>query len=203
MPPTQTPQKDSPDYDFILQAEDPIPKHWTTRINKNRLIIFAIIFGFALIIFTLVMSSLNAQKNEAQTQRLIEIVQMQKEISRVAALGVEGAVKPAVKDRAEAIQKGMDDSAKKTLSLLAERGISADDEKLTGEEDTAADEALTSATEFATFDKTFDKLIDAKIVSYQRALLVAEKNGNNAEMTQFQTAYSQADSMLGLVDVKQ
>lgn len=203
MPPTQTPQKNSPDYDFILQAEEPAPKHWTTRVNKNRLIIFMVLFGFAAVMLTLVMSSINGQKNEAQTQRLIEIAQMQQEISRVAALGVEGAQKPAVKQRAEAIQKGMDESAKATLSLLAARGVSADDQRLTGEEDTAADEALTSATEFATFDKTFDKLINAKIVSYQRALLTADKSGNSNEQAQFQKAYGEADSMLGLVNVDQ
>ncbi len=203
MPPTQTPQKDSPDYEFILQAEEPTPKHWTTRVNKNRLIIFMIIFGFTAVMLTLVLSSMNAQKNEAQTQRLIEIAQMQQEISRVAALGAEGAQKPAVKDRAEAIQKGMDESAKATLSLLASRGVSADDPRLNGEEDSSADKALTSATEFATFDKTFDKLIDAKIVSYQRALLVAEEAGNSDEKAQFQQAYSEADSMLGLVDEQQ
>ncbi len=203
MPPTQTPQKDSPDYDFILQAEEPAPKHWTTRLNKNRLIIFMVLFGFALVIFTLVMSSINAQKNEAQKQRLIEIVQMQQEISRVAALGVEGAQKPAVKDRAEAIQKGMDESAKATLGMLALRGVSADDESLKGEEDVEADEALSSAAEFATFDKTFDKLIDAKIVTYQRALIVAEKSANSEEKAQLNKSYGEADSMLGLVDVKQ
>lgn len=203
MPPTETQQKDSPDYEFILKAEDPQPTHWTARLNRKKLIIFMIIFGFILLMLVLIMSSLQGQANEAQKQRLIEIAQMQTEISRVAAIGAQGAQKPAVKDRAEAIQKGMDESVKSTLGLLAVRGVSSDDEKLIGDEDTSADEALNSAAEFATFDKTFDKLIDAKIVTYQRALIVAEKSGNSAEKQQLQAAYDQADSMLGLVDVKQ
>lgn len=148
------------------------------------------------------MSSLNAKAAAAQKQRLVQIAQMQTEIVRVAGIGAEKAVKPENQSRARAIRDGVGSSLDATIQLLGYRGETPTDETLAAAKNPETDTNLDKAAVYGIFDKTFEKLIDKQILDYQRLVLEADKAGNNSERKAMESAYNQANSILGLVDQK-
>lgn len=193
---------DNTSYDFILKTEEPEQKPLLSRLNKKRLLIFMAVIATCLITLGIVMSSLNAKADAAQKQRLVQIAQLQTEIVRVAGIGAEKAVKPENQSRARAIRDGIGSSLDTTIKLLGFRGETPTDETLAATKNPETDTSLDKAAVYGTFDRTFEKLIDKQILDYQRVVLAADKAGNTSERKAMESAYNQANSMLGLVDQK-
>lgn len=200
MQPEEQKQPDSPSYDFIFKTETPEEPPLFQRLNKKRLVIFLAVLLVLLTGFLVVASKLQARANAAQKERLIELVQMQTEIRRIASIGEERAEQKEVQVRAQAIKDSMDNSLAETKSLLEARKGVIDDQLLDGNKNEKTDEQLDKSEEFKSFDRTFNKAIDVSVLNYQKALIIAERAGNSREKAVLHTEYSEANSILGLVD---
>ena len=200
MSPDQNKPSESPSYDFILQAETPNTQSPWQRLNKKVLVIIGAALLFIIVVVMMILSSMSAQASDQQKKRLLGIAEQQTEIIRVAEIGSNDSSNTKTQARAQAIKDSLESSLNDTNQLLQARGFQPAEDELNAAQNSATDQALKKADAYGNFDKTFEKIIDTQLLEYQRAVLAAQKSGNQQEQQLLGSAYDEANSILGLVD---
>ncbi len=159
-------------YDFIMSpegAQKPGNVFGAGSSKKSRIIIVAI--GIALLIVLFMVGSYFLTRASKQTTaRMVEVVQEQAEIIRVADIGVQKARTSATKDFAVNVRLSVETSQKEILTLLRKRGHKLNIQVLGKKENTKTDQALNDAFLTNRFDDTFSETIRGQLITYRKHL---------------------------------
>lgn len=189
MPPSQQNQ-----YDFIMNGN---PKPSRGPLFGNNLVARIAIIAVGLIVLVIIGAVVNSFLNkgsEAQTQRLIEVVQTQSEIIRVSALAKDKSRDINTVNFALNTRMSVQSSQQEIKKSLAGRGVNEKSisKQLAAGKNPKTDAALDEATKNSRFDETFITILNKQLADYQTLLKAAYDGGKPSERTALNASFENA-----------
>jgi len=186
-------------YGFIMNPEKP-PKKAPLNIGGGnpmitRIIIVAAGLMLLIILFVIGFSLLN-NAGKAQNQKLLEVVQTQTEILRVAEATNDKTSDSHLVDVISNTQLSVRSSLNETLAALSARGSKPKEKELAMGQNAKNDELLTTAEANSNFDETYHAILKQQLENYQQQLEGAAGGATNEEKAILASAYEQSSLLL-------
>ncbi len=205
-PPPINPQNMSGDdnpYDFITNPGGQQQKKFkllpsgNSKMSKILVIVGALII--AIILFVIV-SSILGSGDKAQKEQLKDVVYKQKELIRIADIGIQKSRSSEAKNIAMTTKITLTSEQGDLQGALTTLGVKSD-AKTIGGPDKKKDQILTTAEQANNFDAVFLEMIRADLISYAKATQIAYKN-NTSKKTKsaLEAQFNNAATLAGLND---
>jgi len=174
LPPSPSPEtpNNPNDYNFIINPQKPkksallMPSFLTGGSMVKRIAIFGGGFVLLLVIIGIFGAVLSSSNNKA-TASMVELVEEQQEIARVAQLGVSGAGRSETKSYALIVNLSIVSDQQQLTAYLKKAGKKITTKQLALKKNTKTDAAFAVATQANSFDDTFTTTINSELATYQ------------------------------------
>ncbi len=190
-------------YDFITDPGSRKPKKGFTLPSGGSKAsrILLVVGGFViLIVFFIIGSSILGSADKARKQQLIDVVAQQKELIRVAEIGVKKAKTAEGKNIAITTSLTLTSEQSELIAALKKLGVKADT-KTIGGANKKTDELLTQAEQANQFDEVFIKKMREDLLKYAKSVQTAYKN-NESKSTK-EALKAQYDNAATLANFKE
>lgn len=180
MDPQRRPVERNP-YDFIVDPGQPALKKkfaLPKGSSKSQRIFMGLGGGVILITLIVLVSTILGSGDKAKKQQLVSVVSQQKELIRVAEIGVKKAKGVEAKNLAVTTQLTLTSEQTALLSSLKSMGVKTDSKTLGGK-NTKTDATLTAAEQANNFDAVFIETIQTDLTTYAKSVQTAYKSNSS------------------------
>ncbi|MBI5357549.1 hypothetical protein HZB74_01745 [Candidatus Saccharibacteria bacterium] len=180
-------------YGFIMNPDKP-PRKPALDLSGAGMLQRALIFGGGIIVLIILlvmgMSFLNKSSN-AQSDKLLEVVQAQHEIVRISTSAQEKITDKDLFYRAINTQVSVDSSKQELIAILSKRKVKVDDKKLSKNENPQNDAVLVEGEQSGKFNEAYEELLNKQLSDYQILLQNAYDGSSQSEKEVIQKSFNQ------------
>ena len=153
--------------------------------------------GVVLVIVLVAGASILGGSNNGASTSLLEVLQEQTELTRVADLARNNAKQNSTQALATNIQLSVSSAEQQILPLAKKRGVKIDSKYLNAKQNTATDKKLKDASENSQFDTVFVQTMSNQLKAYKDSLSTSYKQiSSKKEQLIVKTAYDGAALLL-------
>lgn len=188
------PENQQPDYNFILDPQQPKKGGLLAGANKTKRMVIAAAGGLFLLTMFLVLFSLILGGGGENKRLALRLAQQHTELTRVAEIGEEKARGQAAKNLATTTLLTLQSSQPEILAIAGD----VDEKLLAGGQDAETDEVLTAAEQRSQFDEVFTEVLEEGITAYRNDLDTAFSSSSSSKNKEvYSKIYRQLGDIIG------